>query len=100
MIQVGASGGVLDLVPMSSSTITKAMYSQLAADADTRPSVETVDDEAGGVAVPCLIALDALGVGQECRPCAFDGPIGVELYLAVFQLWFLPHNQRCLATWG
>ena len=36
MIQVGSSGGVLDLVPMSSSIITK-MYSQLAADADTRP---------------------------------------------------------------
>ena len=39
MIQVGASGGVLDLVPMSSSIITK-MYSQLTADADTRPSVK------------------------------------------------------------
>ena len=37
MIQVGGSGGVLDLVPMSSSTIT-AQYSQLADDADTRPS--------------------------------------------------------------
>ena len=33
MIQVGGSGGVLLLVPMSSSTIT-ATYSQLADDAD------------------------------------------------------------------
>ena len=39
MIHVGSSGGTLDLVPMSSSIITK-MYSQLAADADTRPSTK------------------------------------------------------------
>ena len=37
MTHVGAMGGTLDLVPMSSSIITR-MYSQLAADADTRPS--------------------------------------------------------------
>ena len=39
MIHVGSNGGVLDLVPMSSSIITR-MYSQLTADADTRPSAK------------------------------------------------------------
>ena len=39
MIHVGASGGVLDFVPMSSST-KKATRSQLAALADTWPSIK------------------------------------------------------------
>ena len=39
MTHVGAMGGTLDLVPMSSSIITR-MYSQLAALADTRPSTK------------------------------------------------------------
>ena len=52
---------------------------------------ESVNDKAGRVAVDGPVGLD-LGRGQHGRPSGLDGPIGVVLILALFQLRFLPHH--------
>ena len=54
---------------------------------------ESLDDEAGGVAVPG--ALGHLVARQKRRPGAFGQPVGVEPALRL-----LPHKENSLALWG
>ena len=57
--------------------------------------VESVNDEAAGVAVPRLVGLPLLR--QEGRPRALDCTIGVVLGLAVLKDGLLPYEQDDLA---
>ena len=73
MIQVGGRGGVLLLVPMSSSIITK-MYSQLAALALTWPSLKRSTIKLAVLPYhdsPCLI----LWLGRYAGQVAFMTPL-------------------------